>query len=74
MSETKVLFAVSYKTVHEKYTLMLHGSLWMQVLSQIVSVPHNPEFQKKLLDGLDINDCHECRFFVHSVQQTAMRI
>ena len=35
----------------------------------IVSVRHYPEFQKKMLERLDTEDCQEFRPFVHSVHK-----
>ena len=46
LSSTKAMF--QYMT----YTSPLHGRLWIQVHSQIVSINLNPEFQKKMLERL----------------------
>ena len=40
-----------------KNTLPLHWRLWVQVQSQVVSVRHEPEIQKKLFDRLDTKKC-----------------
>ena len=46
----------------EKNTLPLHGRLWIQVHSQVVSIRHNPEFRKKLLDRLDTKNVKNSDF------------
>ena len=57
----------------EEYTLPLHGRFWIQVLSQIVSILHNPEFRKNLLDRLGTKKCQEFRLSVHSVRRASLR-
>ena len=69
----QVCISWTYNTIPGNYTLPLHGRLWIQVHSQIVSFCHNPEFQKKIFDRLDAQECQEIRLFVHSVQQATKR-
>ena len=60
--------------VPEEHSLPLQGRLWIQVTSQFVSIRHNTDIQKKLLDRLDIKKCQEFRLSVLSVQQATTRI
>ena len=64
----------THKTVLENFSLPLQWRLWIQVLSRFVSIRHNPDFQKNLLDRLDIKENQEFRLFVHSVQQASTKI
>ena len=64
----------THKTVLENFSLPLQWRLWIQVLSRFVSIRHNPDFQKNLLDRLDIKENREFRLFVHSVQQASGKI
>ena len=44
-----------YNAIPEKYTLLLHGRLWIQVLPQIVAIRHKAEFQEKLFGKREKN-------------------
>ena len=45
-----------------------------KVHSQKVSIRRNSDFQKRLFDRVDTNECQEMRLFVNSVQQATMRL
>ena len=64
----------TYTAIPEKYTLPLRGRLWMQIQSQIDSIPYKNEFWKKLFDRIGIKECKELRHFIDFVQQTTTRI
>ena len=50
MKETKASFAEPTKQSLKKILFLYMEHNWMQVHSQDVSICHNPEFRKKLLD------------------------
>ena len=66
------LLIVQY--VRDKYTLPFHWRIRIQLQSQIVSIRHNPEVQKVLLDWLDTKKCQDFRHSVHPEQQATTRI
>ena len=71
----QVCICWTYKTMPEKYTLLLHGRQWIQVHSQFNSIFYNTKFQKKLLDWLDTKECKnsEILFILYSKTLRAFR-
>ena len=74
MNETKAAYGERTIKFPGKNTIPLHGRLWIQVHSEILSIRHNPEFQKKLFDRVDTKEYQELRLFVRSVRQATTRI
>ena len=63
-----------YKTIIEKYSLLLHKRLWTQIQSQIGSYCSNTEFYKEVFDRPDTKERQKFQLLVPSVQQTATKV
>ena len=61
-------FCWTYNTIIEKYSLPLHGRLWVQVYTQTTSIYHYLNFYKKQLDRYETRYRKEFRLYVYSLQ------